>query len=68
MPVAQRLLAAIEAPLVIDGHSLQIAASIGIAAASDKLHSADELLHRADRAMYRAKSQVGGATIFEKDR
>ncbi len=68
VPVAERLLGAIRTPMVIEGRSLQIAASIGIAAAAvGQCPAAEELLRRADRAMYRAKSHGGGAAFFEEE-
>jgi diguanylate cyclase (GGDEF)-like protein len=67
MPVAERLLGTIRTPIVIEGRSLRIAASIGIAAAAaGQCPAAEELLRRADRAMYRAKSRGGGAAFFEE--
>jgi diguanylate cyclase (GGDEF)-like protein/PAS domain S-box-containing protein len=56
---AERVLAALSAPLVVEGQTLTIRASIGIA-----LPSADEdagdLLRNADLAMYMAKRDGGG--------
>ncbi|MDQ1744602.1 MAG: hypothetical protein QOE23_2941, partial [Pseudonocardiales bacterium] len=56
---AERVLAALSAPLVVEGQTLTIRASIGIA-----LPSADEdagdLLRNADLAMYTAKRDGGG--------
>ena len=53
------LLAAIRAPVVIEGRTMQIGASIGIVAADGGCLSAEELLRRADQAMYQAKAQGG---------
>lgn len=53
---ADRFLDALAAPIVVDGQSLRVNASIGIAAPSDTGTDAAELLHQADLAMYRAKS------------
>jgi diguanylate cyclase (GGDEF)-like protein/PAS domain S-box-containing protein len=64
--VAQRILDALSVPFTLDGTSVTIAASIGIAQASDEHTcsiSADDLLRNADVAMYAAKSQ--GKARFE---
>lgn len=52
--VADRLLAALRAPMVLSGSTLTVTASIGgaLGAPGD---TADRLLHRADTAMYAAK-------------
>ena len=54
--VAQRVLAALGAPLQIAGKSLEPSASIGIAIADTSYQSADEVLRDADIALYRAKA------------
>jgi diguanylate cyclase (GGDEF)-like protein len=54
--LAERLLAALDAPLVIDGHSLRVSASIGIALYPDHAASPEQLHHAADQALYRAKA------------
>jgi diguanylate cyclase (GGDEF)-like protein/PAS domain S-box-containing protein len=51
----QRVLAEIKAPLVIDGHTLEISASIGIVLCPQHGNEQDALLRCADQAMYRAK-------------
>jgi len=53
--VAERLLAAFEAPFVIDGHPIRISPSIGLASFPDDGDTPDRLLRGADAAMYRAK-------------
>jgi diguanylate cyclase (GGDEF)-like protein len=64
--VADRLLAAIDRPLVIAGVERRIGASIGIALSSDDLAEAPDLLAAADRAMYEAKRAGGGRhAVFE---
>ncbi|WP_051796896.1 diguanylate cyclase domain-containing protein [Catenuloplanes japonicus] len=50
---ADRIRAAVTQPAVIDGHSLQIGASVGVAIGTRT--STDGLLRTADAAMYRAK-------------
>ncbi len=57
---AQRIIAAIEEPVVVDGQRLSISTGIGIAITSDGTITPDELLHRADQALYAAKRQGAG--------
>ena len=54
--VAERILAALQPPFVLQGREVTTGASIGIAI-SDLGGSADDLLRNADVAMYMAKSQ-----------
>ena len=65
--VATRVLAALEAPTVLDGIPVQIGASIGIALAP--LHALDvtDLMRHADVAMYAAKNAGGGVRLYESD-
>ena len=51
-------------PVELDGVSVQVGASLGVAAATDQATTIDELLHRADQAMYAAKSSQGGIRWF----
>jgi GGDEF domain-containing protein len=53
--VAQRLIAAIEAPLDIGGELCEVSASVGVSWGTPLAVSAAELIHRADHAMYEAK-------------
>jgi diguanylate cyclase (GGDEF)-like protein len=57
---AQRFAAALSAPYVFDGFSVQITASVGIAV-FDGDRRASTIVDRADRAMYRAKSIAGAS-------
>ncbi len=52
--VADRLLASLRAPMVLDGRSLSVTASVG-GALGGPGDAAEQLLHRADTAMYEAK-------------
>ena len=53
--VAQKLLAALEAPFVVDNHELKAGAAIGIAVYPQDGFDTETLLRLADIAMYRAK-------------
>jgi diguanylate cyclase (GGDEF)-like protein/PAS domain S-box-containing protein len=53
---AEKLHAAFAEPLVIDGHRLQLALSIGISIYPDDNDNADDLMHNADTAMLHAKA------------
>ena len=54
---AERVLDALDAPIVVDRRTLKVAASIGIASTPTTGSDSAELLHQADLAMYRAKSE-----------
>ncbi len=63
--VAQRVLAAIGEPLDLDGHIIEISASLGVAMYPQ--HGADELalLAHSDAAMYEAKRQKKGVLVYQ---
>ncbi len=62
---AERMLAAMRTPYLVDGEEVVVGASIGIAASSGG-SQADRLLCDADTAMYRAKHAGGGRfVVFE---
>jgi diguanylate cyclase (GGDEF)-like protein len=54
--LAQRLLVAMQRPIEVEGRSLVVTSSIGIAIARATMVDVEELLRCADAAMYRAKS------------
>ena len=54
--VAQRIINALSQPIVIDNHSIQSGASIGISIFPEDSSTAKELFKFADIAMYRAKN------------
>jgi diguanylate cyclase (GGDEF)-like protein len=54
--LAERMLAALETPLVIDGHKLRVNASIGIGLYPDHGASPEALHQAADQALYQAKA------------
>lgn len=58
--VAERLLAALNEPLLIADVAVDAGASIGIAIDSPSMQTVDDLLGDADVAMYRAKAQGKG--------
>ena len=58
--VAQRLLRALQLPIIIDDQELLVAGSIGIAIAVDSDVTPEDLLRHADVAMYHAKHQGKG--------
>jgi diguanylate cyclase (GGDEF)-like protein len=62
--VAEKLIAAIGAPIPIGNHVLRPTASLGISVYPDDGDDADTLISRADAAMYRAKRQGGGGIAF----
>ena len=65
-PVAERLLAAIEAPADLAGQPVVVRASVGIGTADGSM-SGDDLLRRADLAMYAVKAAGGsGVSRFEE--
>ena len=55
--LAARIASAFEEPFAIDGQSIRVTASVGIAKAPDHGRSADELMRHADIALYEAKNQ-----------
>jgi diguanylate cyclase (GGDEF)-like protein len=63
--VARKILTALEAPLVIEGQSMDIAASIGIAQYPEHGADANDLLRAADVAMYVAKRESAGFSFYD---
>jgi diguanylate cyclase (GGDEF)-like protein len=55
--LADRLLAACESAVCVDGLELRLGLSVGMARASTLSEPLDGLLRKADLAMYRAKSE-----------
>jgi diguanylate cyclase (GGDEF)-like protein len=66
--LAQRMIQSIGAPYLIDGHHIQVGASVGVTISPADGVNVDQLLKNADMALYRAKSQ-GRATysFFEQE-
>jgi diguanylate cyclase (GGDEF)-like protein len=66
--VAERFCAALDEPFVVDGISLTVKASVGIARFPDHGDDAHALIQRADVAMYQAKGQQLGWLEYEPQR
>lgn len=65
--VARRILKAVSSPIRLEGMTVSVGVSIGIAVAHRESLGAEELLHRADTAMYAAKSEGKGQyCIYEE--
>jgi diguanylate cyclase (GGDEF)-like protein/PAS domain S-box-containing protein len=62
--LARRLLDAVGEPYLLDGHSVAIGASIGIAMSPGDGDEADKLLKNADMALSRAKNEFRGKFSF----
>jgi diguanylate cyclase (GGDEF)-like protein len=62
--LAQRLAATLNEPFEIDGHRIDIGASIGVAMAPNDGADANQLLKKADMALYAAKKLGGGDHHF----
>lgn len=67
-PVVTKLLAELSKPMVLDGHELATAASIGIAMAPNDGQDFETLSQHADIAMYRAKEEGRQTYRFFDDR
>jgi diguanylate cyclase (GGDEF)-like protein len=64
--VAERILASLSEPFLIDGREVRATASVGIALSHRGADTAEDLLRHADVAMYRAKKQgPSGYELFE---
>ena len=62
--LAERMIAAIGEPVVIDGHQAGVGASVGIAVGPGDGPSPEKLLRNADLALYRAKADGRGTFRF----
>lgn len=65
--VADKLLKALEAHFVVDGLTLEVGASIGIALCPLHADDGNLLMQRADVAMYAAKQAGAGAMIYSAE-
>ncbi|WP_338932206.1 bifunctional diguanylate cyclase/phosphodiesterase [Streptomyces netropsis] len=66
--VARSLVAALGSPLDLDGLTLVLEASAGVAVYPDHALDAEGLLRRADVAMYQAKRDRSGVEVYEARR
>ncbi|MGW0845992.1 putative bifunctional diguanylate cyclase/phosphodiesterase [Streptomyces sp. NPDC002787] len=66
--VARNLVAALGSPLDLDGLTLVLEASAGVAVFPDHALDAEGLLRRADVAMYQAKRDRTGVEVYESKR
>ena len=62
--LAERLIAALSEPYVINGDPAEIAASVGVSVTPDDSGDADGLMRNADLALRQAKQSGGGAYRF----
>ncbi|URM89522.1 bifunctional diguanylate cyclase/phosphodiesterase [Streptomyces sp. MRC013] len=66
--VARHLAADLSSPLDLDGLTLVLEASAGVAVFPDHALDAEEILQRADVAMYQAKRDRTGVEVYESKR
>ncbi|MFE2430639.1 putative bifunctional diguanylate cyclase/phosphodiesterase [Streptomyces sp. NPDC059373] len=66
--IARTLVAALSSPLSLDGLTLVLEASAGVAVYPDHAGDAEGLLRRADVAMYQAKRDRSGVEVYEAKR
>ncbi len=62
--LAERIIAAVAAPFMIDSHHISIGVSIGLCLMAEDGHDAATLLKHADTALYRAKLEERGTFCF----
>ncbi|HEY9288048.1 MAG TPA: PAS domain S-box protein [Candidatus Dormibacteraeota bacterium] len=65
--VADKLLASLERPFVVEGQALDVGASIGIAIYPEHADNADSMMRRADIAMYVAKRSRRTHATYSRD-
>ena len=65
LEAADRLNAALEEPVVLEGLRAHVSASIGIAISPEHGHERSDLLRRADVAMYRAKERASRVELYD---
>jgi diguanylate cyclase (GGDEF)-like protein len=68
LAVADRIREALAKPFEVQGLSLRVGASVGIALFPAHANTAGELLRRADVAMYEAKKAQSGAEVYASER
>jgi diguanylate cyclase len=66
--VTERLIALLATPHVLNGHTVESMASIGITTNAIEYNSAEEMIRDADIAMYRAKAEGNGCyMVFDRE-
>jgi len=65
--VAQKMLAALEQAFPLEGETLDIGASVGVAVAPAHAAQAEQLLSRAEIAMHAAKGSLDGLAVFSAE-
>ena len=63
-PVAERIHAVLERPFVLDDHTVDLSAGIGVTVCPEHGTDADLLLSRAEVAMYVAKERQAGTVVY----
>ncbi len=63
--LAQRVLRALEAPFLLDDHTVDVSAGVGVAAFPLHADAADTLMGRAEVAMYAAKARQSGIVVYD---
>ena len=64
--VAAALLRTLEAPMTLEGHPIDVRASVGIAACPEHGHESSTLMRQADIAMYAAKRNNRGIIVWDE--
>lgn len=64
--MAQRIVQSIRAPYDVDGQTIELGASVGVAVAPDDGRTAEALLSRSDKALYRAK-EIRGRYVLARE-
>lgn len=63
--IAQKILELIEQPIILEGITLEISASIGIASYPEHGEDTDLLIQRADASMFMAKNESEGFRVYD---
>jgi diguanylate cyclase (GGDEF)-like protein len=63
--IARQLLAALDTPVIIEGQTVDVSGSIGIATFPEDGNNPTELMAHADSAMYAAKQSNSGYALFD---
>ena len=62
--ILERMMAEMKRPFEVDGHSLFISVSIGVAGLEEDHNSPDDVIQKADIAMYRAKNEGKAQFVY----